>query len=146
MADGRSGGYLTLVDTRVLALGVAYLERPLLGVGRVHRLEALIARVGVAADRQQVNVAMPHPGHLRQAKETRLCARSYRPLYLSHASVGRSFVRSLVRLQAAGARARRPLVGSKEFRDKNCCRGSGGTLIAASADANLSLGRVCSVF
>lgn len=80
MANGRSSRDLALVDARILALGVAYAQGPVLGMGRVHRLEALIRRVRVATHGQQMNVPMPHPGDLqRQAKsrpnETRVLFR-----------------------------------------------------------------------
>lgn len=61
MADGRGGGYLALVDTGILWLRVPYPENPLFRVERVHRLETLVARIGVTTHRQQVDVAMPHP-------------------------------------------------------------------------------------
>jgi len=71
VADGRRGGYLALVDTGILPLRVAYSQDPILRVHLVHRLETLIARVRVTTNRQQVNVAMPHPRDLRQ-KNVRL--------------------------------------------------------------------------
>lgn len=65
MSDGRRRRYLALVDARVLALGVPDPESPVLGVGRVHGLEPLVGGVGVAADGQQVDVPMTHPGDLQ---------------------------------------------------------------------------------
>lgn len=65
MADGRRRRNLALVDARVLLLGVSDAQRPLFGVWRMQRLEALVGRVGVPADCQQVNVAMTNPRHLK---------------------------------------------------------------------------------
>lgn len=80
VANGWSSRDLALVDARILALGIAYAQGPVLGMRRVHRLEALIRRVRVATHGQQMNVPMPHPGDLqRQAKsepnETRVLLR-----------------------------------------------------------------------
>lgn len=64
MADGRRRRDLALVDAGVFLLGVPNAQRPLLGVRRVQRLEALVRGVRVASDRQQVDVAMSHPRDL----------------------------------------------------------------------------------
>lgn len=69
MSDGRGGRYLALVKSGILALGVPYLQRPLFGVGRVQRLETLVARVGVTTDRQQVNVSVTDPRYLNYGGE-----------------------------------------------------------------------------
>lgn len=50
MADWRRCGDLALVDAGVLLLRVPNAQRPLLGVRRVQRLEALIGCVRVPAD------------------------------------------------------------------------------------------------
>ena len=70
VAHGRRGGDLALVEARVLALRVPDAQRPVLGVRRVHRLEALVRRVRVAAHGEQVDVPVPHPRHLQQATTT----------------------------------------------------------------------------
>lgn len=63
VTDRRRGRYLALVNSRVLALRISYPEGPLFRVGKVLGFEALIARVGVTAYRQQVYVAVSHPGN-----------------------------------------------------------------------------------
>lgn len=67
VTDGRCGGYLALVDTGILPLRIPYSQYPFSGAHPVRRLETLVARVRVTADRQQVNVTMPHPRDLGQA-------------------------------------------------------------------------------
>lgn len=76
MADRGCRADLTLVRSRVLPLGVAYPEGPVLGVRGVYRLEPLVTRVRVPAHRQQMDVLVSDPGHLRQ---------SYRLKYLMDA-------------------------------------------------------------
>lgn len=65
MSDRRSGGYLALVNTGILLLWISYPQRPFFRVRRVHRLETLVARVGVSTDRQQVDVSMSYPRYLK---------------------------------------------------------------------------------
>lgn len=66
VADRGCRADLTLVCSRVLPLGVAYPEGPVLGVRGVYRLEPLVTRVRVPAHRQQMDVLVSDPGHLRQ--------------------------------------------------------------------------------
>lgn len=66
MSDRRSRAYLTLVNPGVFPLRIPNPESPFLGVRRVDRLESLIGRVGVPADRQQVNIPVPHPRNLKK--------------------------------------------------------------------------------
>lgn len=79
-ADRWCGGDLALVDTGVVALRVEDLERPVLGVRRVNGREALVARVRVAPHREQVNVPVPHPGHL-QHQTTQRPVVNFPPIY-----------------------------------------------------------------
>ena len=69
MPDGRRGRHLALVDAGVSELGVPDLQRPVLGLWGVGGHEALVGGVRVPADRQQVNVVMSDPRHLRVRKK-----------------------------------------------------------------------------
>lgn len=66
VADRGCRADLALVCSRVLSLRVAYPEGPVLRVRGVDRLEPLITCVRVPAYRQQVDVLVSDPGHLRQ--------------------------------------------------------------------------------
>lgn len=69
MTDGRSSGYLALVDTGILSLRVSYSENPFVCMKFImHRLETLIARVSVSTNCQQMDITMPHPRNLKQAQ------------------------------------------------------------------------------
>lgn len=63
VSDGGRGADLALVDAGVLALRIFDAQLPVLGVRRVERLEALVARVRVASHGEQVDVPMAHPRH-----------------------------------------------------------------------------------
>lgn len=65
MSDRRSGAYLALVYPGIFPLGIPDPQRPLVRMGRVLRLEALVRRVCVTAHCQQVDISMPHPGNLK---------------------------------------------------------------------------------
>lgn len=58
-------GHLALVDPGVPLLGPLDVQRPVVAQRRVRRLEALVRRVSVAAHRQDVQVAVADPRHLR---------------------------------------------------------------------------------
>lgn len=58
------GRDLALVDSGVPLLGPLDLQRPVVGVFVMRRLEALVRGVRVAAHRQDVNVPVPYPGDL----------------------------------------------------------------------------------
>lgn len=54
-------GDLALVDASVALLRPLDLQRPVVGLRRVRRLEALVRRVRVTAHRQDVQVAVTDP-------------------------------------------------------------------------------------
>ena len=58
-------GELALVLAAVLDPGVAQLQAPDVGAGRVHGAEAGVLRVQHAPDRQDLQVGRPDPGHLK---------------------------------------------------------------------------------
>lgn len=47
-------------------LGILDLERPVLRLRLVNCSKALVARVSVPPNGQQVDVSVPHPGHLKR--------------------------------------------------------------------------------
>lgn len=57
-------GDLALVDSGVALLRPLHMQRPIVGVRRVHRLEPLVGRVRVPAHCQDVQVAMSDPRYL----------------------------------------------------------------------------------
>lgn len=57
---------LTFVHARIPMLGIFDLEAPVLRARLVDSSEPLVRRVGVPADRQKVDVSMPHPRDLKQ--------------------------------------------------------------------------------
>lgn len=64
----RLRGHLALVDAGVALLRPLDVQRPVVRVGRVRRLEALVRRVRVPAHGQDVQVAVADPWHLWQKK------------------------------------------------------------------------------
>lgn len=66
VAHVRRRGHLALVHAGVAVLRIFDLQHPVLRVLVMDGLEALVAGVRVPADRQQMDVAMPHPRHLHQ--------------------------------------------------------------------------------
>lgn len=60
----RSCADLALVDAGVPVLRVLDLEVPVLGALLVDRPEPLVTGVCVPADGQEMDVPVPHPGHL----------------------------------------------------------------------------------
>lgn len=60
-----SGGHLALVDAGVPVLRILDLQHPVVRLGHMYRPEALVVRVRVPADRQQVDVPVSHPRHLQ---------------------------------------------------------------------------------
>ena len=65
VAHVRDSGYLAFVDAGVPVLGILYLQHPVVRVGVMYRPEALVVRVRIPADRQQVDVPVSHPRHLQ---------------------------------------------------------------------------------
>lgn len=61
-------GHLALVDAGVALLRPLDVQRPVVRLRRVRRLEPLVRRVRVAAHRQDVQVAVPDPRHLEHIK------------------------------------------------------------------------------
>lgn len=59
------GGHLAFVDAGVPVLGILYLQGPVVRLHVVHGPEALVVRVRVPADGQQVDVPVSNPRHLQ---------------------------------------------------------------------------------
>ena len=60
------GGNLALVQSFVLLAGVLYPQRPVAEVARMLDQEPVVATVRRQADRQQLVVFPPEPGHLQK--------------------------------------------------------------------------------
>lgn len=65
MAHVWRGGHLTFVHACVAVLRILNLQHPVLRVLVMDGSKALVRSVCVATYRQQMNVAMSHPGHLQ---------------------------------------------------------------------------------
>lgn len=71
IAAHRLGRNLAFVDAGVPLLGPLDLQRPVVGVFVMRRLEALVRGVCVAPDGQNVDIAMPYPGYLWSGAENK---------------------------------------------------------------------------
>lgn len=65
LADGRRRAHLALVDPAVPTLGISHLKRPVLRHRVVYAGEPLVRRVSRSAHRQQVQIPVPYPRHLK---------------------------------------------------------------------------------
>lgn len=66
LAAVRLGGYLTFVQSGVSGLREFDLQRPVLGRTRLDNAEPLVGRVRVSTDRQDVDVTVSDPAHLKR--------------------------------------------------------------------------------
>lgn len=66
VAEVRCGRHLALVDAGVPVLGILDLECPVFGLLLVDGTEALVARVSVPSNCEQMDVSVSHPRHLEQ--------------------------------------------------------------------------------
>lgn len=70
MTHMRSGADLALVDAGVPVLRVFDLEVPVLGALLMDRSEPLVTSVCVPTDGQEMDVPVPHPGHLSTIRKS----------------------------------------------------------------------------
>lgn len=72
MSHGRRGTDLAFINSGVLSLWIAYPQAEILRVRMVNSFKPLIRCICIASDSEQVNVSMPHPGHLWKREKWKL--------------------------------------------------------------------------